>query len=169
MRRLFFILSGLFFFLASSCSLIFAEDKASPSEALIGSTFKILAKAFVATTDIEKIKKENIAKLNKMDEEKFRARYAEVYQVIKSLPPGLKAEYAISPEMTRQQAIKDIKSFNKQKLYLMIDSVPDTIIARQFRQYLSQQGQAAKGDNLIGQINRVWSRITAKVIPPATK
>jgi hypothetical protein len=142
---------------------IFAQEKVNLEAKMIGSTFKTLAKAFVVMADVDKLKKNNIEKLSKMDEEKFRKRYAKVYEVAKDLPPKFKDSYGITGSMSREQVIRNIKSLDKKKICQAIDSVPDTIIARQFRQYLGEKNQEMQKSELIEQINGFWNKMMRKV------
>ncbi len=146
-------------------NIAFAENQPALQDRIISSTFKSLAKAFVAVADIDKIKRDGIAKVNKMSDEKFRKKYSKVYGVIKDLPAGLKASYGITPEMTRDQAIKNMHSLDKQKIYAVIDLIPDSFIADQFRRYLAEKKEEMQKSNLIQQINRIWSRIIQKISP----
>lgn len=146
-----------------SQSCILAQDKVNTEDRIIGLTFKALAKAFVAIVDINKLKKSNIDKMMKMKEDKFNSKYAKVYEVIKDLPSELKAGYAVTEHMTKEQAIRNIKSLDKKKIYAMIDSIPDVIIAREFRQYLSKKKQEIQKNNVVGQINRFWAKMMEKV------
>ncbi len=141
----------------------FAEDRASAGDRIIGSTFKALAKAFVATADINRLKKNNIEKINKMNEEKFRKRYSGVYKIIKDLPVKLKVSYGITEAMSKGQAIRDIELLDKKKIYESIDSIPDTIIASQFKQYLSNKGHEIRKSSIVEQINNFWNKIMEKV------
>ncbi|MDO8662992.1 MAG: hypothetical protein Q7K98_07240 [Candidatus Omnitrophota bacterium] len=151
--------------------LIFAEEKAKMEDGIIGSTFKVLAKTFVSVADINKIKKNNIDRLNKMKEEKFKKRYAEVYKVIKDLPVELKIRYGITETMTKEQAIRNIESPDKKIIYEMINSIPDAIIANQFKQYLSGKKQEIQKSNVVEQINKFWKNLIAKtnMASPAPK
>lgn len=146
-------------------SFIFGEEKVGVGDKIVGSTFKTLAKAFVVTTDINKLKKNNIDKLNKMNEEKFKKRYAEVYKVIKDLPAKLKVSYGITKTITKEQIIKDIESLNKKNIYEIIDSIPDAIIAKQFKQYLSEKKQEIQKSNAVEQINKFWNKMIARASP----
>lgn len=130
---------------------------------MIGSTFKALAKAFVAVVDIDKLKKSNIDKLNKMDRDKFEKRYAKVYKATGGLPYKLKAKYGISENMAKEVAIKDIASLDKKTIYEIIDLIPERIIADQFRQYLSQEKKEMKESNIIEQIIGFWNKMIRKV------
>ncbi len=144
-------------------SYVFAQENASIGNRIIGSTFKTLAKAFVAMADINKLKKDNVDRLNKMEEERFRKQYAKVYGVIKDLPPKLKVTYGITEHMTKEQAIKNIESLDKKKIYETIDSVPDTIIANQFKQYLSGKKQEIQKSNVVEQISNFWNKMIGKI------
>lgn len=143
-------------------SFIFAAEKANLVDKIIGSTFKTLAKAFVLSADMNKLKKNNIDILNKMSEEKFKKRYSGVYKVLKDLPPKLKVEYGITETMSKEQAIKNTESLNKKKIYEIIDSIPDAIIAQQFKQYLNQKKQAIQKSNVVEQIKKFWNKIIGK-------
>jgi hypothetical protein len=142
---------------------IFAEEKISVEDRIVGSTFKTLAKAFVAIVDINKLKKNNIDKLNKMNEEKFKKRYAGVYKIIKYLPAELKVSYGITEAMTKEKVIKNTESLDKKKIYEMIDSIPDAIIANQFKQNLSEKRQEIQNSNTVEQINKFWNKMIEKV------
>jgi len=152
-------------------SFIFAQEQVSVEDRIAGSTFKTLAKAFVVIVDINKLKKNNIDKLNKMNEDKFKKRYAGVYKIIKYLPAELKVRYGIIEGITKEQVIKNIESLDKKKIYEMIDSIPDAIIANQFKLYLSEKKQAIQKSNAVEQINKFWNKIIEKVnmLSPAPK
>jgi hypothetical protein len=139
---------------------LFAEQKVSAQDQMIGSTFKTLAKTFIATSDINVLKYDSIAKLSVMSEEKFQKRYAEVYPSLKRLPEHVKKEYAVSARMTRAQAIRDIRSLNRNKIYALIDSVPNEVIAAEFRRHLAKQGGEAPKGGISEQINRLWREAT---------
>lgn len=143
---------------------IFAQEPAASLEdKIISSTFKVLAKAFVLTTDIDKLKRENIAKLAKMDDEKFQMRYSKVYALAKDLPQSLKSRYKFTENMSKEQAIKDIKLLDKDRIYEIIDLVPDKIIADEFRLRLRYRKQKVPNENLIAQIHSYWDDLMKKL------
>ena len=152
------------FLILSLCfqGFLLAEEKTSVGDRIIGSTFKTLAKAFVVTVDIDALKKNNINKLKGMKEDKFKQRYAGVYEVIKDLPANLKVNYGIRENMTREQAIKNLEVLDKKKIYAIIDAVPDVIIAQQFKQYLSEKKHGLEESNVVEEINKFWQKITKK-------
>jgi len=142
--------------------LVLAEEKVGVEDRIIGSTFKTLAKAFVLAVDINKLKKNNINKLNKMSEEKFSKRYAKAYAIIKDLPPKLKESYGITEAMTKETAIRNTESLDKNKIYEIIDSIPDEVIAKQFKQYLSDVKEDIGKSSAVEQINKLWNKIIGK-------
>lgn len=146
-----------------SQSYIFAEEKVGIEDRLIGSTFKTLAKAFVVIADINKLKKDNIDKISKLDKDKFRIRYAKVYKAIKDLPYQLKVDYGISENMTKEQVIRNVRSLDKKRIYEIIDAVPDKIITKQFKQYLYDKKQEIQKSSLVEQINKFWNGMLKKI------
>lgn len=141
----------------------YAKDKTTMQDKIIGSTFKAAAKGFVAVADLDKVKQDNIYKINKMEEDKFRRRYAEIHKAIEGLPQEIKSVYGISENMTKEEVIKDIKCLDKDKIYKIIDAVPDKVIAGQFRQYISRKKSEIQNSNLAGQVNNVWAKLIARL------
>jgi len=141
---------------------LLAEGKTSVGDQIIGSTFKTLAKAFVVTADIPALQQNNINKLKKMNGEKFKQRYAKIYEVIKDLPDNLKVSYGIKEDMTQEQVIQSLKILDKKKIYAVIDAVPDEIIAKQFKQYLNRKKQAIEQSSVVEEMNKIWRKIIKK-------
>lgn len=134
------------------------EDK------IIASTFKNIAKAYVEVSDIQQLKKNNIEKMEKMDEDRFRTRYAKYYEAIRALPPGIKGAYGINEEMNKQQVIEKIKSLNKNEICVLIDAVPDEIIAQRFKEYLivKKKKLEAQESTILEQVRNFWERIVKR-------
>jgi len=149
--------------------LLLAEGNIKVGDRIIGSTFRTLAKGFVLAVDIEQLKKNNIDKLTAMKDEKFRRRYAEVYEIIQDLPTDLKNAYGIKKEMTRQEAIAEIKKMDKKKIYAIIDAVPDAVIVRQFKQYLAEQKRTLEESSAAEEINKFWQKVLKKIHAPETQ
>jgi uncharacterized protein YdbL (DUF1318 family) len=147
----------------------FAEEKLSLQDNAIGSTFKTLAKGYVAVMDVDKFKKDAVAKINKVQPDKFKRKYAKIYESIKELPPKLKNKYGIVEDMPKEQLIRDVESLDKKKIYEFIDSVPNNIIVKEFKGYLNENKQGAKDSNLIKDINEFWNKVLAKVNQPVLK
>jgi len=142
--------------------LLLAEETPNLGDKLIASTFKTLAKTFVASADMDKLKTENIRKLNKMNEAKFRKRYAKVYATVKELPIQMRLKYGITEAMTKEQAVRSIESVNKPDIYRLIDNIPDAFIVVEFRQYLSRTKQQIQDNNSITQVKKLWGKMIAK-------
>jgi hypothetical protein len=142
--------------------LLLAEETPNLGDKVISFTFKTLAKTFIATADMNRFKKDNIHKLNKMDESKFRKRYAKVYETIKGLPSQLRLKYGITEGITKEEAIRSIESIDKPDIYRLIDSIPDAFIVTEFKQYLSQTKQQMQGNNPIAQVKKLWGKMIAK-------
>lgn len=134
------------------------ERKPAVSDWIIGSTFKSLAKGFVAVADIRQLKKNNIAKIDKMSPEKFNKHYGRAYEGLKDMPLNLREEYKVTADMSREQVIKDIESLNKSKMYKIVDAIPDTVIADHFRQYLEQTKQEVQKSNVVAEIHKLWNK-----------
>jgi hypothetical protein len=155
---------GLFF---QGC--VFAQEKAKAQDKIIGSMFKGLAKAYVAVTDLDKLKKNNIEELNQMDMESFKYRYANIYEVIRDWPLALKSSYKVAEQMTKEQAIKNIEAIDKGKIYEMIDVTSDAAIVAKFKKYLNVEGQEMQKNSLPEKINKVWNKILGKLNKPTPK
>jgi hypothetical protein len=144
-------------------SYAFAQEKVSLQDKIIGSTFKTLARGFVAVVDINKFKRDSIKLINKKRPEKYKKEYAKVYEVLNELPPELKTKYGIVENMSKEQVIKNIESLDKKKAYVLIDSVPNAIIAKEFKKYLREKKQEVQESNLVKEINKFWNKAVAKV------
>ncbi|MFH0790564.1 MAG: hypothetical protein V2A64_02935 [Candidatus Omnitrophota bacterium] len=138
---------------------VFAQEKLSIEDIVISSTFKSLAKGFILVSNINSLKKNNIARLNKMDGKKFNKQYAKVYNTLKDLPVRLKAAYKITEHMTKEEAVKNIESMDKKKMSKIIDSIPDKVIVSNFKRYISETKQKIQQNNIIEQIDNLWNKV----------
>jgi len=148
----------LFMVLFFSCSLAFAEGGKNIEYGVIAFTFRNIAKAYISVADMAKLKKDNIQALKSIDERTFRRRYAKVFKMINELPPEYQAKYGINPNMNKEQAIKRINSWDKKKLCLMIDDVPQDMIGKYFEEYVKNHKETGSKDSLL-QIKDFWERI----------
>lgn len=156
-KIIFLIIVSLFF-----QNFTLAAEQPTLEDKAIGSTFKALARVFVAVTDINKLKKDSIHKITKMNEEKFNKKYSHAYKIIQDLPPDLKTDYSVTENMSKDQAVKNIESLDKEKIYKIINAVPDEFIALQFKRYLSDKKQATPKTNAADQINKFWNKTIKK-------
>lgn len=141
----------------------FAQDKESVNDRIIGAAFKALAKTFVLTADMDKLKRDNIVKIRNMDEAKFKKRYTRVYAAIKGLPEKVKITYGISDVMDKKQAVRNIESLDKKKACEIIDAVPDALIAKEFLRYISNKKGQTRQTNVTEQVSIFWKRTTEKL------
>ncbi|MFH1691069.1 MAG: hypothetical protein ABIC68_00655 [Candidatus Omnitrophota bacterium] len=174
-KSVYVVFFALFFFF-SSYGNVLAQDstsqeettadgdtvisKPSVSDKIIGTTFKMLAKSFVRVMDIEKLKRNNIAKIEKMNEGKFEKRRAKIYSFTKDLPPDIRERFAISQDVSRQEVVAQIRMMDKRAIYEIINKMPDQVIAGYFRQEISKGKESLAKSSAVGQIKKFWSKVT---------
>lgn len=115
--------------------------------------FKILAKAYISTADIEVLKKENINKINKMDEEGFHWLYLDFYEHISKVS-FINVNYGLNEDISKEEAVSKIKLLDKQKLYAIIDSLPNEIIISEFKRYLSNNNRQVPQIDSVSQVRQ---------------
>ena len=150
-------------------SCVFAVEKVNLQDNLIGSTFKSLAKGLVLVINVDKFKKDTISKLNKLNPDKYKRKYALVYETIKELPSELRIKYEIIENMPKEQLIKSVESLDKKKIYTLINAIPNAIIAKEFKKYLFKKKQGVKDSSLVKDINEFWDKVLVKVNQPVLK
>jgi len=138
------------------------QQKATWDEKAIGSTFKTLGKALISATDLEKLKQENIKKIKAMDDERFRNRYSDYFNIIKQAPL-LQSKYKLSPNMTKHQAMEKLKTLNKKEFCGIVDSIPDAVIAMEFKKYVEKHKAKIENIDFSQKVNFVWNSIRDKV------
>jgi hypothetical protein len=154
----------LLLLLAGLClgSIALAQEKTDLQDRLIGSTFKLIAKSYVTMTDLKQLRKNMLGRLEGMSEEELKIKYARTYAAVKSLPAGVKAAYGVNEDMNKLQVVNKINSWDKKRICGFIDSIPDTIIANEFRGYLDRRRQGIQKQNIVEQIKGFWNRIVTK-------
>ena len=118
--------------------------EAGVGEKVIGTTIKTVVKTVVAATNLEKLKKKIVYKLDRMDEKEFRARYAKFYKLIKDLPQDIKAKYKVTPRMSKLQMTKNISSATKKEIYRIVNRTSDKTVTALFKEYLKEMGGKPK-------------------------
>ncbi len=154
---IFLFLTPIFFL-----SPLFAQEKPSLSDLFISAAIKTMARTFVALEDIDKLKQDNIADLSRMEDLRFQKRYAKAYAVLKDLPENTRSKYNIRYDITKEEAIKQLENLDKKKIYKVIDELPDYLVAREFRLYVSRHTREFQEHNILEQINIFWSRVTLR-------
>lgn len=158
-----------FILIVSLAGAGFAADNITAEDRIIGGAFKGLAKAYVATANIDKLKANNVRKIEIMKEERFRKRCAEVYAFAKEVPLKIRLKYGFTAQTTKAEAIRIIEKLDKPKLYEIIDNVPDPVIADKFLEEMKGDAAGA-GDNLMDAVRRAWERLVQKLkAPPLQK
>jgi rhamnose utilization protein RhaD (predicted bifunctional aldolase and dehydrogenase) len=152
----------VFVLILSLTGVVFAAENASVESKMVGATFKTLAKAYVATTDIEKLKAKKIQRIESMSEEWFAEKYDEVYPDIRKMPPSILKKYRVTEQLNKAQAIRIIRTLDKKKLYEIIDNVPDAVIAQKFNEQFGEDG-SAEHVSLQDRIARAWDKFLVKI------
>jgi len=137
----------------------YAATEPAADQQIISAVLKSLARAFIATADIEKIKRENIAKIERMRQDKFEVRRAKIMQAVKDMPAPIKEKYLLSENMSKDDAITAIYLLDKKRLYEIIDAAPDVMLARLFKEHVSRTSQQIQSSQLAIQIRKFWDNL----------
>lgn len=143
---------------------VYAQDASSISDYAFASTLKTLAKTFIQTVGVEKLKKKHLKSLHKMSDGKFHKRYAEVFVILKDIPSKLRVEYGINENMSKDKTIAMIERLDNKKVLSFIDRVPDQVVVKHANDYLKQMSHEAKVNNqmFLQQINSLWEKVIHK-------
>ena len=77
-------------------------------EFMVGGTIKNLAKIYVMTSNLPRLKAKYIKKITNMKEDKFQKNYRKFYAVFEHLPPAIKRGYNFTPNTSRAELIQAI-------------------------------------------------------------
>ncbi len=143
----------------------FGESAGAPLmyERVIGSTIKNLAKAYILVADIDKLKKSNVAKLEKMTDAQFYQRYFRVYEIIRDLPQETKSLYGVNEQMTRLDVIAKVSAWDKDTIRGFITAIPDKVITDHFKNYLKRKRIALQKSSLAQQAQAFWERAKREI------
>lgn len=142
--------------LSAVCNAQTGAEKPGFQETVIGSSFKLMAKTYVLTTDLEKLKKKHITQIQSSGEDEFRFIYAKTLGVIAE-SPRLKSDFGLDAYMDRDGAVDKLKGLNKDRLCRMIDAVPDSVIASRVASFMARRVDEMKGMDLTQRISHVWN------------
>jgi hypothetical protein len=129
---------------------------------VVGGAIKNLAKIYIKTVNLAKLKDKYIKKIATMREDKFQKYYKKFYVVYKELPPEVKESYIFEENITKTQAISMINKVDKRDLITIINKIPSDFIVKQTKYYSHPpQGQLPQNS----QVNEMflWRRIIQKV------
>jgi hypothetical protein len=139
-----------------------AGNAPSMSDKIVGSTMKILAKAYVTTVNLPRLKAKHIERISKMDEQSFRVSYARTLGVIRE-SPLLKSKFGLNENMGRAEAMERLQAIDKNTLCRMIDAVPDTVISARFRSFASRRDDAMRGMETPKKIETGWKSFQQRI------
>lgn len=148
-------------FLLSIGTISFATPTAT--EALVIGTVKNLAKIYISTIDIEKMRKRGLEELNAITDKEFNKEYAKVFIYVDEIPKYYVKHYGITKNLTKQKTITLIKKLSKKDLTLMVKNTPDKIIIDLIYDYLDEEGIDHSDGLSLGIIQTSWTRITEKI------
>lgn len=149
-------------FLVVFCFGAYAQEKPTLTDKVIGATFRTVMRVCIMTSNIDKLRANNVAKVKAMDDEAFVAKRNRVYDLVKDLPDNMKKEYAISPNMTRGEVVRAIGKLDKNRLQTIIDNLPDKALMRMF---MKARGRKAvtSGPN---EVNSFWEGMAERISNP---
>lgn len=162
-RNFYLLFAGLIIFSPPAVSTAQETAQKLPvSDRLIASTLKTLARTYAAVIDLEKIKAAQIHHLEGMTPQKFKKHFNKIQSVVSSLPYQFKTQYGFKEEMTKEEVILEIKKLDKKKINQMIEDIPDSFIAFQFKQYLNDLKQDMGESNVVQKIHEFWQKTISR-------
>lgn len=151
------ILFILFLILAPDC-----YARGSVYDFVVGGTIKNLAKIYVETSNLTKIKSKYIKKIVNMREDKFLKYYNQFYEVYRELPSDLKQMYVFTDKTTKSEVLKRINTVNKKDLIVIINKIPSDFILRKTRYYLHKPHNQPPKQPIVNEMF-LWRSIIQKV------
>lgn len=149
---LFLMLSGASPALSLSDNNDEAQKKGLGSE-FIAATFKVMAKAAVYVADMDKLKESARKRVSGMDEAGFSIFYLDFTEHLRGCDRII-SDFGLKPGLTKKEALEKIGGLDKDKLYKMIDALPQETITRELYRY------SHKSDTGIENKNRMISAIS---------
>ena len=140
---------------------VYADNPNNFGDYAIASSIKTMAKAYVQTADLEKLKAKHLKSLSRMTELRFHRHYAQIYNFLKGIPLSVREEYGLKQDMTKEEALKEIRRVDKNDLFSIINVIPDEVIVKAVRNYL-HQAYKSDSQNAFEQINSLWKKILQK-------
>ena len=129
---------------------------------VVGGTIKTLAKIYVKTSNLPKLKAKYIQKITNMKEDKFHKYYTRFYDVYKELPPDLKQKYVFTDKVTKAEVIHKIEAVNKRDLIGIINKIPSDFISRKTKYYLHKSHEQSPHRPVVNEMF-IWRSIIQKV------
>ncbi len=136
--------------------------KGSLYDFVVGGTIKTLAKIYVKTSNLTKLKSKYIKKITNMKDDKFNKYYMQFYDVYKELPPDLKQKYVFTDQVTKAEVIQKIDTVNKRDLIGIINKIPSDFILRKTKYYLHKSHEQSPHRPVVNEMF-LWRSIIQKV------
>jgi hypothetical protein len=129
---------------------------------VVGGTIKNLAKIYVKTSNLPKLKDKYITKIMNMRDDKFRKYFMKFFVVYKQLPSDLQQTYVFTESTTKSDAIDLIHRVNKRDLIMIINKIPSEFIVKQTKNYSQPPKDQIPNS---AQVNEtfLWRRIIQKI------
>ncbi len=138
-----------------------SHAKASLYDLVVGGTIKNLAKIYVKTSNLPKLKAKYIKTIANMREDKFQKYYGKFLVVYKQLPADLKQAYVFTDNADKKEVIEKIQRVKKRDLMVIISKVPSEFIVKQTKIYTPPKDQLPQ--NAHGNEMFLWRRIIQKI------
>lgn len=119
------------------------ENELSMADKAVAMTMRTMAKAILAKSDVPKLQKQEIDRINTLNDAQFAAHYAEMYSAIKMT----RARYGFRKQMTKTQVIKAVSKLNEEKITDMIDSTPDEEVLKVYNDEVARLGKRMPDGN----------------------
>lgn len=132
-------------------------QKPDLQNALIVSTVKTLAKAFISTQEKDQL----VEKVGALDNQKFIRTYDRAYQTIRQYP-RLMEQYGLKEHMRKEEFLQQLSSWDKNKMFSFIDALPDELIIAETRRYLARSESSQRHTDYISRICQIWDDVLGR-------
>jgi hypothetical protein len=92
---------------------------------------KTCIKAYIANSDFQNLKNENMAAINRKTEPQFEADYDQAWPVLKKCPYPI-SKYSLRQKMTKQEVLGVVSRLTRDDCLGAVDNIPDEVIIDQF-------------------------------------
>ena len=137
-------------------------EKESFGEAAVGTTLKVMAKAYVTAMDLKKFTKRHAERIGKMDEQSFQAAYNNTLTIVR-YSPKLRSDFGLADDLGREEALERLRKLDKQALCRMIDAVPDKVLIAKFKAFNSRHSDELAGKDTAARLQAGWKSFTTRL------
>jgi hypothetical protein len=159
----FFLSFVLFFIVGSVFAQVKSDSGLNVQDKIVASTFKVMAKIYLSTVDENQLKNKAIRSLTKMNNDKYKKRYAEIYAALKDYPQ-VTSKYRLVSDMSKEKAMARINAFSKRDLNILVEDIPDECVIREYNIYLKEkQKDNANKRDMLEEVHKTWENILLKM------